>query len=126
MSQPCTNLSQTAGIRQAEFSNRIGFAREVSEISAFVARVTLADLAPWRLHFEAQLRIVEWTVEIQRFEDGVSLLPKWRNRQTRWTQNPVSVKDVWVQVPPLVLRRCFKKGSGTFKVDRVLKLLFHM
>ena len=30
-------------------------------------------------------------------------LPEWRNWQTRWIQNPVSVKDVRVRVPPLVL-----------------------
>ncbi len=113
MSQPLTNLSQTAGIRQAEFSKRFGFVRE---ISAFVARVTLADQAPSRLHSEARLRIEEWTVELPGFVEGVSLLPKWRNRQTRWTQNPVSVKDVWVQVPPLVHKRPVSSEICSWKI----------
>ena len=38
-------------------------------------------------------------------------LPKWRNRQTRWTQNPVSLTDVWVRFPPLVLQN--DDGIGT-------------
>src|SRR5690606_35760647 len=29
-----------------------------------------------------------------------SSTPKWRNRQTRRTQNPLSQKDVWVRLPP--------------------------
>ncbi len=29
--------------------------------------------------------------------------PEWRNRQTRWIQNPVGVIPVRVQVPPPVL-----------------------
>ncbi len=27
-------------------------------------------------------------------------MQEWRNWQTRWTQNPVNLKFVWVRLPP--------------------------
>lgn len=34
--------------------------------------------------------------------------PMWRNWQTRWTQNPLIVKIVWVRLPPSALLRICK------------------
>ena len=42
--------------------------------------------------------------------------PKWRNRQTRWIQNPVGLTPVWVRVPPSVL--LLKQNAFVFNTLR--------
>ena len=75
MSQSSNNLSQTAPMRQVEFSDRFAF---LKEISTFVASVTLADQATWRLHSEARRKTLgfacrkpglrkTWTASVQDF-----------------------------------------------------------
>ena len=39
------------------------------------------------------------------FSYKLSVLQKWRNRQTRWTQNPVDLTSVWVRLPPSAQKR---------------------
>src|SRR5262245_4592951 len=47
-------------------------------------------------------RTIQWSGNPEEFiSQAPEPRPEWRNRQTRWIQNPVPVKGVGVRVPPL-------------------------